>query len=190
MLCYHINVGYPVLANGSSYLAPVDHVIWASHEPEYRRQNVGYQRLPDPQPHFHEQVWEHWLAADADGKVPVAVVNKGFNGGEGIGLLVEVNKKEFPCQFEWQNFQQGLYAVGIEPATNHVLGKPFAKERNELIWLEHGEERTYTTRFVVLENRESIDAAERRIRTIAGQPDDDYPTLSGRWEDLGNNARS
>jgi hypothetical protein len=115
----------------------------------------------------------------------VAVVNENFNHGEGIGFLVEVNKTEFPCQFEWQNFQKGLYAVGIEPATNHVLGKPFAKERNELIWLNHGEERSYTTRFVVLESRESIQAAERRIRMIANQPEDDYPVPTGRWEGLG-----
>jgi len=185
MLCYHINVGHPVLAEGSRYLAPVDHVIWAAHEPEYRSQNVGYQRFPDPQDNFHEQVWEHWLAADPDGKIPVAVVNEDFNHGEGIGFLVEVNKAELPCQFEWQNFQKGLYAVGIEPATNHVLGKPFAKERNELIWLNHGEERSYTTRFVVLESRESIQAAERRIRMIANQPEDDYPVPTGRWEGLG-----
>jgi Domain of unknown function (DUF4432) len=84
------------------------------------------------------------------------------------------------CQFEWQNFQKGLYAVGIEPATNHVLGKPFAKERNELIWLNHGEERNYTTRFVVLENQEAIRVTEDRIRTIACQPDDDYPAPNGR----------
>jgi hypothetical protein len=66
-----------------------------------------------------------------------------------------------------------------------VLGKPFAKERNELIWLNHGEERSYTTRFVVLESRESIQAAERRIRMIANQPEDDYPVPTGRWEGLG-----
>jgi hypothetical protein len=36
----------------------------------------------------------------------------------------------------------------------------------------------------VLEGRESIQAAERRIRMIANQPDDDYPVPSGRWEGL------
>ena len=45
--------------------------------------------------------------------------------------------------FQWQNYQAGHYAMGIEPSTNHVLGKPFAQERGELIWLEHGEERSY-----------------------------------------------
>ena len=31
MLCYHINLGYPVLAEGSRYLAPIRHTIWAAH---------------------------------------------------------------------------------------------------------------------------------------------------------------
>ncbi len=31
MLCYHINVGHPVLDAGSRYLAPIRDVIWAAH---------------------------------------------------------------------------------------------------------------------------------------------------------------
>lgn len=190
MLCYHINVGYPVVAEGSRYLAPLEHVIWAAHEKNYRGQNVGYRHFPGPQRNFHEQVWEHWMDADADGKVPVAVVNENFNRGAGIGFLVETNKSEFPCQFEWQNFQEGQYALGIEPSTNHVFGKPFARQRNELIWLEHGEERSYATRFVILPGRESIEAAGRRIQAIASQPAEDFPALSGRWENLNPQSQS
>jgi hypothetical protein len=123
------------------------------------------------------------LMADGNGKVPVAVVNDSFDNGRGLGLLLEVNKSEFPCHIEWQNFQEGQYTVGIEPSTNHVLGKRFAKERNELIWLEHGETREYTTRLSVLEGP-SIQAVEERIRAIVEQPPEEYPPLSGEWEHL------
>jgi hypothetical protein len=184
MFCYHINIGYPVLDEGSRYIAPVKEVTWAAHADTYKKQNVGYRRASKPQSDFHEQVWEHWLAADSDSKVPFAVVNERFNGGQGIGILIEVNKDEFPCHFEWQNFQEGQYAIGVEPSTNHVLGKPFARERGELIWLEHGAERNYTTRFEVLGNPNAIRKAERRIGAIGQQPGDDYPTPSGNWEPL------
>ncbi len=184
MFCYHINIGYPLLDEGSRYLAPIKKVIWAAHAGSYQEQNVGYRRAPKPRHNFHEQVWEHQLAADPDGKVAFAVVSERFNGGQGLGMLIEVNKKEFPCHFEWQNFQEGQYAIGVEPSTNHVLGKPFAKERGELIGLEHGEERTYTTRFEVLENSSAIQKAEQRIQQIAQQPLDDYPTPTGEWEAL------
>ena len=82
-------------------------------------------------------------------------------------FMVETRKSEFPCQFQWQNYQAGQYALGIEPSTNHVLGKPFAQERGELIWLEHGEERSYTTRMAVLDGADAIAAVEQRIRAIA-----------------------
>jgi hypothetical protein len=178
LFLYHINVGHPVLEEGARYLAPVADVVWASHAGEaYRAQGVGYRRLPGPRRGFHEQVWQHEMKADAAHRVPVAVVNDRI----GLGLLVETDKREFPCQYEWQNFQAGQYAIGIEPSTNHVFGKPFAKERGELIWLEHGEARTYTTRFVALDGAAAIAAAEARIRAIAEQPVEDYPAPSGRF---------
>jgi hypothetical protein len=184
MFLYHINVGHPVLADGSRYLAPIRQTLWAAHEQSYRAQSVGYRTLPGPQEQFHEQVWQHEMAADADGRIPVAVVNDGFDEGRGLGLLVETSRAEFPAQYEWQNFQEGQYAIGIEPSTNHVFGKPFAKDRGELIWLEHGHEKRYTTRFAVLTGADEIAACERRIRAIAVQPSDEYPAPTGQWENL------
>ncbi len=185
MLLYHINVAHPVLAEGSRYLAPIAHSVFAAHAQAYQAQGVGYRTMPGPRSPFQEQVWEHWLEADGDGLVPVALVNDAFDGGRGLGFLVETRKSEFPCQFQWQNYQAGHYTMGIEPSTNHVLGKPFAQERGELICLDHGEERSYTTRMAVLDGREQIAATERRIRAIAAQPDTDYPELTGRWDPVG-----
>ena len=183
MFLYHINLGYPVLAEGSRYLAPIRETVWAGHAGDgYRRQDVGYRRLPAPRAGFVEQVWQHAMVADASGKVPVALVNDGFDDGRGLGFLVETNHDEFPAQFEWQNLQEGQYALGIEPSTNHVMGEAFARERGELIWLEHGEKKTYSTRFAVLDGRAEIAAAEKRIAAIAAQPEDDYPEPTGRWE--------
>jgi hypothetical protein len=182
MYLYHVNVGHPVLDEGSRYLAPVRHTIWASHADALRDQQVGYLTQPGPRVDFHEQVFEHAMQADARGRIPMALVNPGFDGGRGLGLLVEVNRDEFPCQFQWQNYQQGLYAMGIEPSTNHALGKGFAAERGELIWLEHGEERRYTTRFEVLDGQEEIEAVRQRIEAICRQPLEEYPVPTRRWD--------
>jgi hypothetical protein len=183
MFLYHINIGHPVLDEGARYVAPIRHTIWAAHAKELRKQGVGHRNLSEPRHNFHEQVFEHAMAADGEGKIPVAIVNPAFDGGRGLGLLVEVNRSEFPFMFEWQNFQEGQYAIAIEPSTNHVLGKPFAKERGELIWLEHGEQRSYTTRFQVLGDGDEIAAAEARIAAIATPMIDDYPAITDRWSD-------
>jgi hypothetical protein len=182
MLVYHINVGHPVLAEGSRYLAPIADVVWAAHAGEnYRKRDVGYRNMPPPQRDFHEQVWQHDMAADAGGKVPVALVNDAL----ALGFQVETRKDQFPCQFEWQNLQAGHYALGIEPSTNHVFGKPFARERDELIWLEHGEERRYDTTLSILDGADAIAGAERRITAIARQPDTDFPEPSGTFPAIG-----
>jgi hypothetical protein len=183
MFLYHINIGHPVLDEGARYIAPIRHTIWAAHAKALRKQGVGHRDLSEPRHNFHEQVFEHAMAADSVGQIPVAIVNPGFDGGRGLGLLVEVNRSEFPFMFEWQNFQEGQYAIAIEPSTNHVLGKPFAKERSELIWLEHGEQRSYTTRFQVLGDGDEIAAAEARIAAIYPPTADDYPVITDRWND-------
>ncbi len=185
MYCYHINVGHPVLAEGSRYLAPVRDVVWAAHAgDDYTKQSVGYRTLPAPQMQFHEQVWQHEMSADANGEVPVALVNDRL----GIGFEVVTRKDQFPCMYEWQNLQAGQYALGIEPATNHVLGHGAARDRGELIWLEHGEERRYDSTFRVLGDVADIAASEARITAIVKQPVDDYPAPSGNHIAIGGRS--
>ncbi|MBI4921450.1 MAG: aldose 1-epimerase family protein [Devosia nanyangense] len=185
MYCYHINVAHPVLDEGSRYLAPIRDVVWAAHAgDDYRARGVGYRTLPAPQHNFHEQVWQHELAADAGGEVPVALVNDRI----GLGFEVTTRKDQFPCQYEWQNLQAGQYALGIEPSTNHVLGNLAARERGEMIWLEHGEERHYDSVFRILDGSAAIAASEARIRAIAVQPDEDYPVPSNMPRTIGGRS--
>jgi hypothetical protein len=76
MLLYHVNLGYPLLDEGARYLAPIKDVLWAGHDgANYRAQGVGYAQVPPPMDRFSEQVWQHDMAADAVGEVPVALVN-------------------------------------------------------------------------------------------------------------------
>jgi hypothetical protein len=182
MYFYHVNVSHPLLDEGSLYLAPICDVVWAGHAGgRYQAQKVGYRTMPAPQLGFSEQVWQHEMAADANGDVPVAVVNDGI----GLGLEVVTRKDQLPCAYQWQNFQAGLYALGIEPSTHHVLGNLAARERGEMIWLEHGESRSYDAVFRVLDGADEIAACERRIAAIATQPQEDYPTPSGNFPILG-----
>ncbi|MCX5497412.1 aldose 1-epimerase family protein [Kaistia dalseonensis] len=178
MYCYHINVGAPLLEEGARYVAPVADVVWAAHAAgaDYQKQGVGYRTLPAPQFGFHEQVWQHEMTADAEGRVPVALVNDRL----GLAFEVETRKEQFPCQFEWQNLQAGQYAIGLEPATNHVLGHAYARDKGELIRLKHGEERRYDAVFRIHDGKAALDALETRIAGLARQPADEYPAPSGR----------
>jgi len=180
MLLYHFNVGHPVLDEGARYLAPIRDAIWASHAGAYEAQGVGYDRPSAPADDFTEQVWEYDMAEGAEGRVPVALVNDRI----GMGVEIETAKAELPCAYAWQNLQAGSYAFGIEPATHHVLGNSFARERGEMIWLGALEERDYRVAVRVLDGAEAIGASEARIRAAGPQPQEPYPPLSGDFPPL------
>jgi Domain of unknown function (DUF4432) len=181
MMLYHFNVGHPLLGEGSRYLAPIGEVVWAGHVGEaYQRQGVGYQTLSGPKREFVEQVWEHDMTADSSGLVRVALVNDAL----GLGFQVTSSKDELPCQLEWQNLRSGMYCLGLEPSTHHVLGKPFALERDEMIWLGYGEERNYHISLSVLDGATEIAAAAKAIAGVCRQPLEDYPVPSGQFPKL------
>lgn len=180
MLLYHINVGHPVLADGARYLAPIEDVVWAAHHDTYRAQSVGYARPSGPKPVFREQVWQHEMKPDPAGNVSVALVNDAL----GLGLEVVTRKDELPCFYEWQHLQSGGYAFGIEPSTHHVLGNGFARERGEMIWLNHGDARDYSVTFRVLTNGAEIAACADKIAATQPQPQDAFPEPSGNFRPL------
>ena len=187
MFFYHINVSYPLVDDGARYAAPIRDVVWAAHAGDsYRAQDVGYRTLPGPQKRFREQVWQHELGADADGTVPVAVMNDRL----GLGFEVVTRKHQLPCMYQWQNFQAGQYAMGIEPSTHNVLGDNAARERGEMIWLEHGDHRSYETTLRILDGEGELSAAQDRITAIARQPEEQFPVPSGNFPSLVGGSRS
>ena len=177
MFFYHVNIGTPVLAEGARYLAPIVDVVWAAHQARYRAQGVGYQIMPAPQDGFTEQVWQHETAGD---EVPVALVNDRL----ALGVEVVTRKDQLPCLYEWQHFQAGGYAFGIEPSTHHVLGDNAARQRGEMIWLGARDSRSYDSRFRILDGAAEIAECGARIAAIARQPQDDFPQPSGQFRPL------
>src|ERR671936_1287474 len=71
MLLYHVNIGWPVLDEGSELLVPATAVEARGDHPV-----EGYRSFDAPRSGYVEQVFEHEIAAEPDGRVPVAVVNR------------------------------------------------------------------------------------------------------------------
>ena len=181
MLLYHVNLGYPLLDEGSEFRAPVERVMWRSHE-AYRN-GVGYRTMPAPQPMgFTEQVYTHAVAVEADGTVPAALINRRLDlGGDGPGLafLIEYRREELPVLLEWQSVREGGYALGIEPSTAHPGGAALNEEHGLLRHLDHGESRHYRTRFSVVAGEFAIAALEARIDAAHPQLAREFPDAAG-----------
>ena len=187
MLLYHVNFGWPLLDEGSEFRAPVERVMWRSHE-GYQN-GVGYRTMPAPQPiGFVEQVYTHAVGAEDDGTVPAALVNHRLDlGGDGPGLafLIEYDRGELPVLLEWQNVREGGYVLGIEPSTAHPGGAALNEEHGLLRWLDHGEARRYRTRFSVVEGAAAVAALEARIDAVHPQLDGEFPEASGIGQNPG-----
>jgi hypothetical protein len=169
MLLYHFNFGWPLLDRGVEFLAPIRAIVHTVHEP--RAQAAGYRVQGPPRADFREQVYQHDVVAGADGMAPAMLINPVLGAG-GFGIRLDFDRNALPCLIEWQCLQSGLYVLGIEPSTNHVLGRRFAEARGELIELQHGETRLYRTRLSVLDGPAAIDAARREVEALHAPPDD------------------
>lgn len=157
MLLYHVNAGWPVVDEGSELLVPAIGVAARNAE-----DTGGYCHLHGPRRDFVEQVFEHEVACEPDGKVPVAIVNRQL----GVGVYQIFNRNQLPHHFVWRMLGDGTYVVGVEPCTNRVEGRLDARARGELIELEPGEQRVYELELGALDGAQEIDAFAARVSAL------------------------
>ena len=173
MLLYHFNFGWPLLDAGSEFLAPIREIVHAVHA--LRDQGTGYRTQGPPQADFSEQVYQHEVVAGEDGMASALLINPRLGDG-GLGVRLDYDRGALPCLIEWQCLQSGLYVLGIEPSTNHLLGRSFAEGRGELIELQQGEVRSYRTQLSVLDGGAAIAVARAEILALQTPPEDFAPT--------------
>jgi hypothetical protein len=159
MYLYHVNVGFPVIDEGSVLLAPTRSVTARGDYPA-----EGYDKLHVPEAGYVERVFEHELEAENNGTVPVAIVNR----EAGLGLYQIYDREQFPYHFVWRMLGEGTYVVGIEPSTNRTAGRLDARERGELIELEAGEKRTYDLELGALEGEDEVNGFAARVASVVG----------------------
>jgi Domain of unknown function (DUF4432) len=178
MLLYHYNFGCPLLDDGAELLVPSRAIVHAVHG-DLHAQGVGHRFQGAPKADFSEQVYEHDVVADADGMASALLINPALGAG-GFGIRLDYDRGALPCLIQWQCLQSGLYVLGIEPSTNHVLGRKFAEERGELMFLEHAETRHYRTRLSVLDGADAIAGARREVEALHPSPAD-FSAPSGEF---------
>ena len=159
MYLYHVNVGFPVVDEGSQLLVPATAV-----EPRGDHSANGYNVFHAPSAGYVEQVFEHELVAEPDGSVPVAIVNRKL----GLGAYEVFRLDQLPHHFVWRMLGEGTYVVGIEPSTNRTAGRLDARARGELIELGPGERRVYDLELGALDGEAAIDEFGARVETALG----------------------
>jgi len=157
MYLYHVNVGWPVVDAGSDYLIPAPPGVPVAEYP-----TRDYRRLTSPNKAFPEECYEHAVAAEPAGTVPVAIVNRDL----GLGAYQLYRKEQFPFHTMWRMLGEGIYGVAMEPTTNRDAGRFDARERGELAFLAPGESREYDLEIGVLDGQAAIDSFEARVNAL------------------------
>ncbi len=139
MLLYHVNAGYPVVAEEAVLITPAAEVIPRD---ESAAGGMGQRtEFPAPVDGFAEHVFRHELAPTEAETVSASIVNPGFEPTGGIGLTVSWDPRALPRMWQWRMLGPGMYLTGLEPANCGLAGRGAEREAGTLEILESGERR-------------------------------------------------
>jgi len=137
MILYHVNVGYPVVADGARLITP-QAVI--TPRDEAARAGLGERGdFPAPQDGFAEHVFRHELTETDAAQVSASIVNPDFEPTDGIGLTVSWDPRQLPRMWQWRMLGPGMYLTGLEPANCGLAGRGAEREAGTLQELEPGD---------------------------------------------------
>ncbi|WP_425145146.1 aldose 1-epimerase family protein [Deinococcus sp.] len=154
MFLYHMNLGYPLIDEGSEIVLPASDITAVGKAPL-----EDWQRLSAPQAGMEERVYEYSPQGDQD-EVTAGIVNR----AAGLGIYQVFLRSQLPHPFVWRMLGEGEYVVALEPSTNRVAGRHDARERDELILLAPGEKRRYDLKIGVLDGHAAVQGFTDRLK--------------------------
>ena len=163
MILYHINIGFPIVDEGSEFISSNAKVI-----PFDDNSKAGFDKFAtygEPIPEAKNEVFLHDIETDKDGNCSAAIVNPDFNKKQGIGILLKYNKKNLPYFLQWKSYQHGEYVGGLIPANSLIRGRSIEREEGNLKFIEPGEKLKYNLEFKILNSNDEIDKYRKSIQS-------------------------
>lgn len=154
-LLYHINFGYPLLDEGSRFVADSREIIPADESAKCATDKVF--ECEEPALGMREKCYAHDFNADKDGNVCVAFVNDKLD----VGVALEYNKNQIPYFNQWKMMNKKEYVVGLEPCTFLPTGVGNPDEMGDVIM--PGEKKVYEITYKILDGSESIKKYEDKV---------------------------
>jgi len=137
MVLYHVNLGWPLLDDGT--VVEIPHTTVAPRDPDAEEGFGRQYGIGAPVPGFREQVYIH----EATPERYASVTNK----QRGLRLTLRFSET-LPAIFEWKMTATQHYVLGLEPAnTPEIGGRAAARAAGRLPRLEPGESVGYRLDF-------------------------------------------
>ena len=160
MLLYHINLGYPLLDEGTEILLPTRSVT--PRDETSRGHENRWNVMDAPKDNEPEYVFIHEPIADEQGRVVVCVLNEKL----GLGLRLTYTAANLPRFMEWKSTASGDYVVGLEPANSAVYGRPYHEAHGDVHQLAPFARETNVLTFTVLDGAAALQAAREEIARL------------------------
>lgn len=164
MMLYHINGGFPAVDKNSLLISPTKSATPRDADAEINKEN--YFIMDEPTVGYAEKCYYHDLAAEPDGTVITALVNKNMPDGQAFGFYVKYNQNELPKFTEWKMMGNQEYVVGMEPANCWVEGRAKERERGTLKFLKPGETAEYHLEIGAITTNDELIELENRIKLM------------------------
>ncbi len=156
MLLYHFNFGWPLVDEGTEIIWQGE---WQPRESGDRnrifKKGNDFQKCLAPLDE-HNGAGEEAVFIDANADEHGNCTCGLHNPQLGVAVSLKFKKNQLPWLTNWQHWGKGEYVTGLEPGTNPPIGQAKAREKNELLFLQPGESRSYNLEFEVLNNETSI----------------------------------
>jgi hypothetical protein len=136
LILYHVNVGYPVMADGARLLGPAADVV--GRDDAAQAIVDQHTTFGPPQDGAREHVFEHQLRDPHAPTASVTVVNPEHRPTGGIAVTVSWDPRQLPRLWQWRMLRSGMYVCGLEPANCGLAGRGAERRAGALQVLEPG----------------------------------------------------
>ena len=150
MILYHLNLGYPLLDQGSRFVAPVVDTMGWDEPSELNRAASAC----TPGIVGEEYLFGHTVST-RDGWTTAALVHPLL--ANGLYCAVRYRPDTLPHLWQWVSLRPGSFVMGIEPANSDIRGRVAARQAGNLPLLEPGEEVTYRVQIEFGSGKSAID---------------------------------
>ena len=144
MLLYHVNVGYPVVADGARLIAPPATVVGWDDASVARL--AEHDQFAPPTARFPPTVYEHRLVDPEAAWATIGIVNPTHAPTDGIAFSITYRPRQLPFLWQWRMLAPGMYLSGLEPSNCGIRGRAHERQTGRLDVLAPGASRRFHLR--------------------------------------------